>query len=143
MLFALWSRPWEWLRRALAVERWGRLRFGEHLLAMSRITTMRQLYLLACYSLLGIGVLAKGPPGLAAVGVVGVMHIVLRNKWIELWNGGFELKRGLLVLVATFLPWHLAMFLKDGIRFIDEYLMNHIIDRGFADPDHSQGTFEY
>jgi 4-amino-4-deoxy-L-arabinose transferase-like glycosyltransferase len=88
MMFALWSRPWAWLRRALVVERWGRARpFAEHVLGMTRITTMRQLYLLACYSLLGIGVLAKGPPGLAAVGVVGVLHIVLRDKWTELWNG--------------------------------------------------------
>jgi 4-amino-4-deoxy-L-arabinose transferase-like glycosyltransferase len=144
MLFALWSRPWEWLRSALVVQRWGRLRpFGERLFAMSPISTMRPLYLLACYSLLGIGILAKGPPGLAVVGVVGVLHLLLRNKWAELWHGGFELKRGLLLMIATFLPWHLAMFLKDGIQFVDLYVFYNILDRGAVGVDDSTGTFEY
>jgi hypothetical protein len=145
MLFALWSKPWEWLRHGLGVNHPKR-KFAElvHvLLAMAPITTMRQLYLLVCYSLLGIGILAKGPPGLAVVGLVGVLHLVLRGKWSELFHGGFELKRGLLVMIATFLPWHLAMFLKDGIRFVDEYLMNHIVDRAAVGVDNSPGTFEY
>ena len=36
---------------------------ADRMLAMAPITTMRQLYLIGCYSLLGISVLAKGPPG--------------------------------------------------------------------------------
>src|SRR5262249_15475090 len=75
----------------------------DHVLALSPITTMRQLYLLGCYSLLGISVLAKGPPGLAVLGLVGVLHVVVRHRWRALYDGAFELKRGLLVMVATFL----------------------------------------
>ena len=110
---------------------------------MSPITTARPLYLLGCYSLLGVGILAKGPPGLAVVGIVGVMHLLLRNKWTELWCGGFELKRGLLLMIATFLPWHLAMFLKDGLVFVDQYVVYNILDRGSVGVDDSTGTFEY
>ncbi len=144
LVAALWSVPWRWLRRLLAVDRWGRGRgVAEHLLAMAPITTTRQLYLLGCYSLLGIGILAKGPPGLAVVGLVGVLHVVLRNRWRALYDGEFELKRGLLVIFATAVPWHLAMFLKDGLQFVDQYLMTHILERATADPDKSIGTFEY
>ena len=144
MLLAMWSGVWGGIRSALAVDRWRRVRgIGEHVLGMAPLRTMRQLYLLGCYSLLGIGVLAKGPPGLAVVGVVGVLHVALRNQWRALYNGDFELKRGLLVLIATALPWHIAMFLADGLRFIDEYLMTHIVERATADPDKSVGTFEY
>jgi 4-amino-4-deoxy-L-arabinose transferase-like glycosyltransferase len=115
----------------------------DHLFAMSSITTMRQLYLLGCYALLGISVLAKGPPGLAVVGAVGVFHVVLMHRWRALYAGAFELKRGLLVMIVTFLPWHLAMYLKDGIRFIDEYLFTHIFNRAAVGVDNSPGTFEY
>jgi len=116
---------------------------AERLFAMSPITTMRQLYLLGCYSLLGISVLAKGPPGLAVVGAVGVFHIVLLHRWRALYAGAFELKRGVVLAIVTFLPWHLAMFLKDGVHFIDEYLFTHILNRAAIGVDNSPGTFEY
>jgi len=144
MMVGCWSGTWEGLRRALAMHRWkGARGVAERIFAMTPLRTTRQLYLLGCYSLLGISVLAKGPPGLAVVGGVGLLHVALRNQWRALYEGQFELKRGLLVLVATALPWHLAMYLKDGIRFIDEYLMTHILDRAAVGVDNSPGTFEY
>jgi 4-amino-4-deoxy-L-arabinose transferase-like glycosyltransferase len=116
---------------------------ADRALAMAPITTMRQLYLLGCYALLGVSVLAKGPPGLAVVGAVGVFHIVLLHRWRALYDGAFELKRGLLLMIVTFLPWHLAMYLKDGVRFVDEYLFTHILNRAAIGVDNSPGTFEY
>jgi 4-amino-4-deoxy-L-arabinose transferase-like glycosyltransferase len=116
---------------------------ADHAFAMASLTTMRQLYLLGCYSLLGVSVLAKGPPGLAVVGAVGVFHVVLLYRWRALYDGAFELKRGLLVMIATFLPWHLAMYVKDGPRFIDEYLLMHVLNRATVGVDNSPGTFEY
>ena len=116
---------------------------ADHALAMAPITTMRQLYLLGCYSLLGVSVLAKGPPGLAVVGAVGVFHVVLLHRWQAFYDGAFELKRGLLLMIATFLPWHVAMYLKDGLRFVDEYLFTHILNRAAVGVDNSPGTFEY
>jgi 4-amino-4-deoxy-L-arabinose transferase-like glycosyltransferase len=117
---------------------------ADRLLVMAPLKTMRQVYLLGCYSLLGVSILAKGPPGIAVVGAVGVFHVVLLNKWEELYKGGFELKRGLLLMLVTFLPWHLAMWLKDGIGFINEYLFTHILNRAaVGSVDKSFGTFEY
>ncbi|HUJ62909.1 MAG TPA: glycosyltransferase family 39 protein, partial [Kofleriaceae bacterium] len=134
LLFGTWSGAWGWARSL------GRV--GERLLGMAPIRTMRQLYLLGCYSLLGVSILAKGPPGLAVVGLVGIFHVVLRNRWRALYRGEFELKRGLLLMIATFLPWHLAMFLKDGVEFVDQYLFTHILDRAAVGVDNSPGTFE-
>ena len=111
---------------------------------MAPLTTMRQVYLLGCYSLLGVSILAKGPPGLAVVGGVGVFHVVSCNRWRALYDGAFELKRGLLLMIATFLPWHIAMFLKDGIGFVNEYLFAHLLNRATdGSIDKSYGTFEY
>src|SRR4029077_12870104 len=54
-----WSGTWGGLRRAIAVHRWSATPRGiaERVLGMSRLGTTRQLYLLGCYSLLGIGIL--------------------------------------------------------------------------------------
>ena len=35
------------------------------------------------------------------------------------------------------------MYLKDGVRFIDEYLFTHILNRAAVGVDNSPGTFEY
>ncbi len=117
---------------------------ADRLLAMAPLTTMRQVYLLGCYALLGVSILAKGPPGLAVVGGVGVFHVVLLKRWRALYDGAFELKRGLLLMIVTFLPWHIAMFLKDGIGFVNEYLFTHLLNRaGDGSAEKSYGTFEY
>ena len=87
---------------------------ADQLFAMSPLTTMRQLYLLWSYALLGVSILAKGPPGLAVVGAVAVLYVAPAQPVAELYDGDFELKRGLLLMIVMFLPWHLGMYLKDG-----------------------------
>ena len=116
---------------------------ADQLLHVAPITRMRQIYLLWFYWLLGVSILAKGPPGLAVVGLVAFFHVALTNRWRALYEGAFELKRGLILLTVTFLPWHVAMWLKDGNRFIDEYLFMHILNRATVGVDNSPGTFEY
>ena len=139
--------PLRWLFRVLVLPfTWSWRRAGvvaEKLVAMSPLTTMRQVYLLWAYGLLGVSILAKGPPGVVVVVAVATFYVVLLGRWRELVDGGFEIKRGLLLCVMVFLPWHLGMWLKDGLRFIQEYLFTHILDRATADPDKSLGTFEY
>ena len=117
---------------------------AEHALRLQPIASMRQLYLIGCYSLLGIGVLAKGPPGLAVVGAVGILWVVVLGKWRELYEGAFELKRGIALMVVTCLPWHIAMFLVEGVRYVQEYFYTHLLDRAaVGSVDNSFGTFEH
>jgi len=114
---------------------------ADRLLTMAPLTTMRQVYLLGCYALLGVSVLAKGPPGLAIAGGVGLAHVVLVGRWRALYDGAFECKRGLLLIAVICLPWHVAMFLADGVVFLDQYLFVHILARATAGVDSSPGTF--
>jgi 4-amino-4-deoxy-L-arabinose transferase-like glycosyltransferase len=116
-------------------------RVADHVLGMAPLTSMRQIYLLWCYAFLGVSVLAKGPPAVAVFGLVAVFHVVLLNRWRALYNGHFEIKRGLLLMIVVFLPWHIGMYLKEGVRFIDEYLFTHILNRAAVGVDNSPGTF--
>lgn len=139
---------WLWIGRA-APGRWPLPNWrdagaiADRMLAMAPITTMRQVYLLGCYLLLGVSVLAKGPPGVAVVGAVGAFYVVVQHRWRALYDGAFEIKRGLLTMITVFLPWHVAMYLKDGVAFINEYLFLHILNRAAVGVDNSPGTFEY
>ena len=122
----------------------GLLDIAEHTLRMTSLTSMRQVYLIACYFLLGISILAKGPPGITVVAGVGAFHVILRWRWRELYEGGFEIKRGLLMMAAVAVPWHIAMWLKDGVQFIEQYIFQHILNRaGDGSVDKSFGTFAH
>ncbi|HEU4613471.1 MAG TPA: hypothetical protein VFS15_15375, partial [Kofleriaceae bacterium] len=128
----IWARGGDWAATASV---------ADHLLGMAPIKTMRQVYLLWCYAFLGVSVLAKGPPAIAVFGLVAVFHVVLLNRWRDLYNGHFEIKRGLLLMIVVFLPWHIGMYLKEGVRFVDEYLFTHILNRAAVGVDNSPGTF--
>ncbi len=130
----IWARGGGWSETAT---------IANAVLRMAPLTSMRQVYMLWCYAFLGLSILAKGPPGIVVVGAIGFFHVLLLNRWRHLYNGAFEIKRGLLLMIVVFLPWHIAMWLKEGLPFIDEYLFTHILNRAGGDPDKSLGTFEF
>jgi 4-amino-4-deoxy-L-arabinose transferase-like glycosyltransferase len=118
-------------------------RVADHVLGMAPITTMRQVYLLWCFAFLGVGILAKGPPGFAVFGLVAALYVLLFNRWRDLYNGKFEIKRGILLMTVVFLPWHIGMYLKSGAQFINEYVFTHVFNRATVGVDNSPGTFNY
>jgi 4-amino-4-deoxy-L-arabinose transferase-like glycosyltransferase len=130
--------------RAVAAAAWrATAPIAERALAMSPIATMRQLYLIGMYFLLGVSVLAKGPPGLTVIAAVAALHVVCFGRWRALADGAFELKRGLLLMSAVAIPWHVAMFFRVGPGFVNEYLFTHILNRASSGVDNSTGTFEH
>jgi hypothetical protein len=116
---------------------------AERAIALRPITTMRQVYLLAMYALLAISVLAKGPPGLTVVAGVIALRVACCREWRDVLAGGLELKRGALLMIAIAVPWHVAMYLKAGPAFVNEYLLTHILSRASAGVDNSPGSFEF
>ncbi len=112
-------------------------------LGMHRVTTMRQVHLLWCYSFLGISILGKGPAALGIFGVVGFFYVLILNRWSQLLDGRFELKRGIFLLLALVVPWHLGMYLKEGLRFLQEYFITHLLQRAAKGVDNETGTFNY
>lgn len=116
---------------------------AETMLRLRPLTRTRQLYVLWCYAFLGLSVLGKGLPALGIFGVIGLCHVALTRQWRALWRGDFELKRGLLVMALIAVPWHQAMFLKEGAAFVREYFITHLINRAAVGVFGERGTFQF
>jgi 4-amino-4-deoxy-L-arabinose transferase-like glycosyltransferase len=108
-----------------------------------RTTTARQVYLGWFWVFLGISVLGKGLPALGVVGVVCGFYVLLLRRWRALLEDRFELVRGFLLTMLIAAPWHLAMWLRDGKRFVTEYFIRHLWDRAAKGVHGERGTFEF
>jgi 4-amino-4-deoxy-L-arabinose transferase-like glycosyltransferase len=140
-MFLMWSRPVRWLL--------GEPKPGEppstlwRVLGLLRITRMRQVYFLWFYVFLAISLLGKGLPALGIIGIVNFLYVALLNRWRDIWDGRYELKRGIFLMIAIAVPWHLAMYLKDGPLFIKEYFVTHLWNRAAVGVFGERGTFDF
>lgn len=100
----------------------------------------RHGYLYAAYALLGVGVLAKGPPGLAVVALTGLGFLAATRRWRALAR--LRLLDGLLIVLLVAAPWHGAMALEDGVAWVSEYIGHHWLSRaaGGAHSANAPGT---
>jgi len=105
------------------------------------IRNKRQLNMLWFFLLVGISVLAKGPPGIALAGLICLLYILVTADWKLLFK--LELIRGPIFTALIALPWHFAMFLKDGPAWSNEYINHHMLKRFGKGVHGDTGTFDY
>lgn len=96
---------------------------------------------LVASALCGLGVLAKGLPGVAApVAVVAIARLVCgpRSRWSR-WDRTCRARvvLALLAFVAVAAPWHVAALRQSGRAFTDEYIVRQHLQRfGGGDRSH-------
>lgn len=132
ILHAIDRRGWA---HALATAR----RFTD-VLPVARTGTV---YMIWFWAFIGVSVLGKGIPGLGIAGVCCAAYVVFMNRWARLAGGTYELKRGIVLLLIVVLPWHIAMWLRDGQHFISEWIFTHNLNRAAAGVHGDRGTFNY
>jgi len=106
-----------------------------------KVKTTRQVYLFWFYLLNGIAVLAKGPVAPAIAGLTIIFYLAATGDWRLLKD--LEIPRGVLIACIVCLPWHFAIYMKDGMPWLTEYLGTHIIGRAFSGVFGDRGTFDY
>ncbi len=104
-------------------------------------TTKRQVYMFWFFLLMGISVLAKGPPGIALAGLVCLLYILITADFKLLLK--LELVRGVILTSIVSLPWHFSMYLKDGPPWYAEYIHVHMLNRFGKGVHGDRGTFDY
>lgn len=109
------------------------------------VRSMRGVYLLCAYMLLGVSVLAKGPPGAVLVVFVCAVYIAATGQWRLLLR--LRIIEGALLAVVVAAPWHVAAALADGTPFLQEYFGHHWLKRAGAGVHTvnrpGEGTFVY
>jgi 4-amino-4-deoxy-L-arabinose transferase-like glycosyltransferase len=110
---------------------------------MQRLEREGQVHMLWFWGLLGVSVLAKGPPAVAVAGIACAAYVILLGRWGDLLDGKFEMKRGILIFLAVAIPWHVVMWLRDGQQFLSEYIQTHLLSRASVAELGSKGTFDY
>jgi 4-amino-4-deoxy-L-arabinose transferase-like glycosyltransferase len=103
--------------------------------------TRSQVYMYFFYLLNGMALLAKGPVAPALAGLTILVYLILSGEWRLLLK--VEIPRGLLIVAAVGVPWHFAMYLKDGMPWVNEYFGQHIFNRAFKGVHGDRGTFNY
>ncbi|HUS64399.1 MAG TPA: glycosyltransferase family 39 protein [Kofleriaceae bacterium] len=112
-----------------------------------RVKTRRQVYLYWFWFLLGVSVLAKGPIGPLSAAAVLAGYGFIRGSWawvlqLRVW---IEAVRGVAVGLLVCVPWHVAMWWKDGKAWSSEYFGYHMGKRMLegAHQTDSKTTFDY
>jgi 4-amino-4-deoxy-L-arabinose transferase-like glycosyltransferase len=93
------------------------------------------------YLVCGVAVLAKGPPAPGVAGLAILGYLVLTGDWKLLRK--CEIPRGIVLALVVCLPWHFAMYLRDGTGWLNEYLSQHLLGRAFVGVFGDRGTFDY
>ncbi len=109
------------------------------------VVRQHTVYMLWLFALMGISILGKGPPAAAIIVLIAVFYVALARRWdLALsWATWADVLRGLIVMVIIAIPWHVAIFLKQGLRWVNVYLRTHIMQRAFKGVHGDRGTFDY
>ena len=103
--------------------------------------TAGPVYMHWFYVLVGISILGKGPVEPGVLGLLCLLYLVLTGRWRLLRR--IEIARGTLIAALICVPWHLAMYFKDGMAWAQMYFVVHIWNRFFHGVNNSVGTWNY
>ena len=87
-----------------------------------------KLLLLRVYLWIGLALLTKGPVAVALPVMVVLPFALLTRRWRDTLKAAFFIP-GWLVTLAVFLPWAVALTLKDGGDFFRHFLLDHNLGR--------------
>lgn len=88
----------------------------------------RPALLLRVYLWIGLGLLTKGPIAAALPVLVVIPFALLHRRWREALRAAFYWP-GWLLALAVFLPWAVALSLRDGGEFFRHFLLDHNVSR--------------
>ncbi|MBI4511371.1 MAG: glycosyltransferase family 39 protein [Deltaproteobacteria bacterium] len=133
--------PGRWLPGSLVMIPLAFMTAGVAIWSWLRTTSARQVYMYWFYLFMGLAVLAKGLATPAVAGLTILGYLLLTGQWKLLLK--VEIPRGVLVALAVCLPWHFAMYIKDGMPWFNEYVGQHLLGRAFSGVHGDRGTFNY
>ncbi len=90
--------------------------------------SQKRVYLLACFALMGLGFLTKGPVAAAIPGAVTLLFYLSRGE-LKAWLRAVFDPSGIALFLAIALPWYVLQYLKEGDAFIAGFFFKHNLGR--------------
>jgi 4-amino-4-deoxy-L-arabinose transferase-like glycosyltransferase len=97
------------------------------LLALGLLGFAGRLAIPAAYVFMGLAVLAKGPIGVLLPGLIVLVYLGVTGEWRLLRR--LVSPGALLLFLLVAVPWHVAIYLDQGQRFVDVFLLDHNLQR--------------
>jgi 4-amino-4-deoxy-L-arabinose transferase-like glycosyltransferase len=112
------------------------------LVATLRWTRRSQVWMGVLYVAAGVSLIGKGMIGPGIVGLIVLADLVVRGRWDLLRRCG--LPTGALLFALASFPWHHAMALYRGERWVNELIVvNNLARFGSGEQDQAVGSFAY
>lgn len=90
--------------------------------------SQKRAYLYACFVLMGLGFLTKGPVAVAIPGAVTLLFYLSRGEF-KAWLRAVFNPVGIALFLAVALPWYVLQYLKEGDAFIAGFFFKHNVGR--------------
>lgn len=101
----------------------------------------RSFYLILFYIAVGISMLAKGLVGLVLIGAIVSSYIILTGQLRTIFT--FRPFLGLLIFLLVISLWYVPVTLKHGQLFIDEFFIQHHLQRFTSNKYHHPGPIYF
>ncbi|MEX1368118.1 MAG: hypothetical protein AB1Z98_33625, partial [Nannocystaceae bacterium] len=112
------------------------------LVASLRWTRRSQAWMGILYLAAGLSLLGKGLIGPGLVGAVVLMHLIVTGRWDLLLRCG--LPTGIALFALASFPWHHAMVLFRGERWVNELIIQNNLARfGSGEQKQAVGSFAF
>lgn len=97
---------------------------------------------LRVYLWMGLGWLTKGPVAVALPALISLLFL-LSQRDLRTWLRAIFYWPGWLVFLAVVLPWHLALYLKEGPGFLAGFYLHHNVGRFSSTFESHGGSLAY
>jgi len=106
------------------------------------LDTKEKKYLYFTFAFIGIGTLTKGPVAIMIPLVVTFIYLAIKKDLKLFFKMVFDIK-GIAIFSIIAMPWYIAEYVDQGMKFIDGFLLKHNLQRFDSSLEHHKGSIFY
>ena len=99
-------------------------------------------YLYYAFAFIGLGTLTKGPVAIMIPMVVTFIYLLIKKDLKLFFKIIFDIK-GILIFLVIAMPWYIAEYMDQGMKFIDGFIFKNNIQRFDSSLEHHKGSLFY
>ena len=102
----------------------------------------KEKYLLLSFAFIGFGFLTKGPVAILIPLATYFIYALIKKEFKQFFKDVFNIK-GIIIFLIIALPWYLAEYHQEGMKFIKGFFLKQNIKRFDTSFEHHKGSLFY